>query len=209
MAQINVITPQNVGGIIKRINERIADIGRRGAEGLGTDSELYERYEKALNMMLPAQMRGTSASGFIKINNNKQTRELLAGDYADALLKLGNYETRGEFRKRKAKLYKQEHGTEPTAEELDEMLKANKEYKKLYEGGKIQEKYNELTPDELEILRKSHNTYEELNRIMKRLFEGHEVREVRHRSRKRAYYEELRTKQEEIRIGKGEKFRFV
>ena len=209
MAKITVITPQNVGGIIKRINERIADIGRRGAEGLGTDSELYERYEKALNMMLPAQMRGTSASGFIKINNNKETRELLAGDYADALLKLGNYETRGEFRKRKAKLYQQEHGTEPTAEELDEMLKANKEYKKLYEDGKIQEKYNELTPDELEILRKSHNTYEELNRIMKRLFEGHEVREVRRRSRKRAKYEELRAKQEEIRIGKGEKFRFV
>ena len=209
MAQINVITPQNVGGIIKRINERIADIGRRGAEGLGTDSELYERYEKALNMMLPAQMRGTSASGFIKINNNKQTRELLAGDYADALLKLGNYETRGQFRKRKAKLYQQEHGTEPTEDELNEMLKANKEYKKLYEDGKIQEKYNELTPDEIEILRKSHNTYEELNRIMKRLFEGHEVREVQHRSRKRAHYEELRAKQEEIRIGKGGKFRFV
>ena len=46
MAKISVITPQNVGGVIKRINERIADIGRRAAEGLGVGSELYERYEK-------------------------------------------------------------------------------------------------------------------------------------------------------------------
>ena len=209
MANITVVTRQNVGGIIKRINERIADIGRRGAEGLGTDSELYERYEKALNMMLPAQMRGTSASGFIKINNNKETRDLLlSGEYADVLQKVGNYETRGKFRKRKAKLYKEKYGQDPTDKELTEMIKANKEYKKAYEGGKIQDKYEELTAEELEILRKSYNSWEEINAIMSRLF-GEDKTEEKAEEIRKGKVEKLRDKSEKLKIGHGEKFKFV
>lgn len=190
MAKISVITPQNVGGVIKRINERIADIGRRAAEGLGVGSELYERYEKALNMMLPAQLRGTTKSGFIKIQNTKASKELLSGDYADVLLKLGNYETRGEFRKRKAELYKKQYGSEPSKKELDEMLKANREYKKQYENGRIRDRYDDLSDEDIQTLKKSYNTYEEINAIMKRLFG--EKRKVKRRSRKRAMYEEQR-----------------
>lgn len=190
MAKISVITPQNVGGVIKRINERIADIGRRAAEGLGVGSELYERYEKALNMMLPAQLRGTTKSGFIKIQNTKASKELLSGDYADVLLKLGNYETRGEFRKRKAELYKKQYGSEPSKKELDEMLKANREYKKQYENGRIRDRYDDLSDEDIQTLKKSYNTYEEINAIMKRLFG--EKRKVKRRSRKRAQYEEQR-----------------
>lgn len=190
MAKISVITPQNVGGVIKRINERIADIGRRAAEGLGVGSELYERYEKALNMMLPAQLRGTTKSGFIKIQNTKASKELLSGDYADVLLKLGNYETRGEFRKRKAELYKKQYGSEPSKKELDEMLKANREYKKQYENGRIRDRYEDLSDEDIQTLKKSYNTYEEINAIMCRLFG--EKRKVKRRSRKRAMYEEQR-----------------
>lgn len=208
MANINVVTPQNVGGIIKRINERIADIGRRGAEGLGTDSELYERYEKALNMMLPAQMRGTSASGFIKIVNDKRTRDLLAGDYSDVLKKLGNYETRGTFRKRKAKLYSYKYNKLPTEEELTEMIKANKEYKKAYEGGKIQEKYNDLTEEEIAILSKPFNTWEEINTIMARLF-GDGIHEENEIEKRRGKVEKLRDESKRLKIGHGEKFKFV
>lgn len=209
MANINVVTPQNVGGIIKRINERIADIGRRGAEGLGTDSYLYERYEKALNMMLPAQMRGTSQAGFIKIRNDKETRALLLSDeYGDVLQKIGNYETRGKFRKRKAKTYKEKYGVEPTDKELTEMIKANKEYKKAYENGKIQDKYNELTDEELAILHKSFNSWEEINAIMARLFGDKPTEDKKEISKQKGHVEKLSQKSEKIKIGKGENFRF-
>ena len=133
---------------------------------------------------------------------------LLTGEYADVLQKVGNYETRGKFRKRKAKLYKEKYGQDPTDKELTEMIKANKEYKKAYEDGKIQDKYNELTDEELEILRKSYNTWEEINAIMSRLF-GEDKTEEKAEEIRKGKVEKLRDKSEKLKIGHGEKFKFV
>ena len=70
------------------------------------------------------------------------------------------------------------------------MLKANREYKKQYENGRIRDRYDDLSDEDIQTLKKSYNTYEEINAIMKRLFG--EKRKVKRRSRKRAMYEEQR-----------------
>lgn len=198
MAKIGVVTPQNIGGILKRINERIADIGRRASEGLGMNSELYERYEKAINRMLPSGMRGQTKQGFVKIVNNKETRQLLSKDYVNELLKIGNYETRGSYRTRKKKMYLEQFGKDPSDEELTAELKARQKYKEAYGNGKITDKYNELTKSELDILHKKRNSWAEINAIMSRLF-GERQKKV-HRSKTRTHYESARERDERIKL---------
>lgn len=182
---IGNITVENVGNVIKAINERIADIGREIARKghttkifLGKDSVLYERYETAINKMFPAQMRGESKGGFVKLKNDKATRELLAGDYAEQLNKLYNMDTKGQYLEKKRRIYREKTGKnkpktrdekQAETDELKEWLEGEKQYKKAVGDGKIKEKYEELTDDEIATLQQSHNTWQEINAIFSRL----------------------------------------
>lgn len=172
------ITSANVEKIIKSINQRIADIGYSSAQGFGDKSALYEKYEKAINKMLPESLRGESKNGMIKIANTKESRRAFTeGDFKGALNRLYNYETKGQNlektkqRLRSEKIAEGEKKPKVSKEEIYERTKTNRNMKWARDSGKWEEIYAKLSDEDLAILGQKHNTWEEINAIFGDLFE--------------------------------------
>lgn len=157
-----------ISKIIKALNERMADVGRT----FGKDSILYERYENKVNRLLPANLRGESRSGFIKVRNTKEAQKLLTGDMADKLKKLMETKTRGEYIEAKRRQYEATEGEAPEYSEILETIKTETVAKKAIEDGKRYDKYGDyMTAEDLAILRQKKKSWAEINKVFKNIFD--------------------------------------
>lgn len=98
---------------IKRINERIADIGRT----FGTESDVYKEYESRIVNMFPQDYH-YSKKGFISLSHGK--RVINNTDTDRRLLSLDVLPTRGEIVKRSKKRLKEKGIVKPTLQDVKE-----------------------------------------------------------------------------------------
>lgn len=152
----------SVANTIKRINERIADIART----FGTESAQYENYENIIGRALPPNLRGESRAGYAKIQNSKAAAQFFSSENGQKVLAyLSRQKTRGQIMTAKKKAFKKAYGKSPTKQELEAEIQAEREAKKAMEDGRIKDRYEELSTEEIEMLEKSFNSWEDIRNI--------------------------------------------
>lgn len=143
---------------IKAINQQIADI----AQVYGTNSEAYRNYEKAIEMLMPKNLIGTSKKGFIRIKQGRKDIAALPKEKLKIITKTAK--TRGQYNKALTEQYKKEYGEgKPTQEQLAEFSRKKQRIKDAADDGTIKKILSEDKDNGATITKM---TYEELNKIL-------------------------------------------